>query len=46
MNKDKFTIILLHYNQQKYIYNAIDSILNQDYNNIELLITDSVRIDI
>lgn len=40
MNKDKFTIILLHYNQQKYIYNAIDSILNQDYNNIELLITD------
>ncbi len=40
MKKDKFTIILLHYNQQKYIYNAIDSILKQNYNNIELLITD------
>lgn len=37
---DLFTIVITHYNQEKYIYEAIDSILNQSYNNIELLITD------
>ena len=39
MNK-LFTIVLTHYNQMKYIYEAIDSILIQKYDNIELIITD------
>ncbi len=40
MKQDLFTIILLHYNQQKYIYEALDSILMQKYQQIELIITD------
>ncbi len=35
-----FTIILTNYNQEKYIYEAINSIALQEYNNIELIITD------
>lgn len=35
-----FTIILLNYNQEKYIYEALDSILKQDYKNLELIIAD------
>ena len=35
-----FTIILTNYNNTKYIYTALDSIFCQDYNNIELIITD------
>lgn len=37
---DLFTIILSNYNQEKYIYEAIDSVLKQKYTNIELIITD------
>lgn len=38
--KKLFTIILTNYNNEKYIYEAIDSILKQSYDNIELIITD------
>ena len=37
---EKYTIILLHYNQIKYIEEAIISITNQTYKNIELIIAD------
>lgn len=36
----KFSIILIHYNQMKYIEEALLSILNQDYDNIELIVSD------
>lgn len=36
----KFTVIITHYNQMKYIKTAILSILNQSYRNIELIIAD------
>lgn len=36
----KFSVLLSNYNQEQYIYEAIDSILNQSYSNIELIITD------
>lgn len=35
-----FSIILMHYNQSKYIFGALDSILGQTYNNYEIIITD------
>lgn len=38
--KDLFTICITHYNQMKYIFTAIDSVLAQDYPNIELIIAD------
>lgn len=37
---DKYTIVLTCYNQSEYIFEAIDSIINQTYKNIELIITD------
>ena len=37
---EKFSIILLYYNQKNYINEALDSILSQDYQNIELIICD------
>lgn len=36
----KYSIIITHYNQMPYIFEAIDSVLKQDYPNIELIITD------
>lgn len=36
----KYSIVITHYNQMEYIYEAIDSVLKQDYQNIELIITD------
>lgn len=38
--EDLFTIVLIHYEQEKYIFEAINSIVNQNYSNIELIITD------
>lgn len=38
--EDLFTIIITHYNQEQYIFEAINSVLNQNYSNIELLIAD------
>lgn len=37
---EKYTIILLHYNQMKYIEEAISSIMNQTYKDVELIIAD------
>ena len=37
---EKYTVILLHYNQMKYIEEAIISIMNQTYKNVELIIAD------
>ncbi len=38
--KDLFTVCITHYNQMDYIFTAIDSVLRQDYPNIELFIAD------
>lgn len=38
--KEKFTIILTHYKQEKYIKEALDSIFIQTYKNIELIVAD------
>lgn len=37
---EKFTVIILHYNQMSYIETAILSVLNQNYKKIELIVTD------
>lgn len=37
---EKYTIVLLHYNQMEYIEEAIISVMKQDYKNIELIIAD------
>ena len=46
MQSDLFSVILLHYNQPQYVYNAIDSVINQDYENIELVFADDASSDI
>ena len=40
-----YTIIITNYNNSKYLKNAINSVLNQKYNNIELIITDDASTD-
>lgn len=35
-----FTVCVTHYRQMKFVFNAIDSVLKQDYPNIELLVAD------
>lgn len=39
-NTPLFSVILLHYNQPQYVKTAIDSILTQDYSDIELIFAD------
>ena len=45
MEKEKVSVILPVYNSQKYIAKTIDSILNQNYNNYELIIIDDGSTD-
>ena len=45
MKTSLFTVIISNYNQEKYIYEAIDSVLNQSYKNIEIIITDDCSVN-
>ena len=36
----KFSVVILHYNQPQFILQALDSVLSQDYDNIELILAD------
>lgn len=38
--KDLFTVVITNYNQEKFIFEALDSVLKQDYMQMELIITD------
>lgn len=40
MKNSLFSIIILHYNQPRYVMKAIDSVLCQDYPNLELVFAD------
>lgn len=40
-----FSIIVLEYNNQEYIYDALDSIFTQDYPNIQLIVSDDCSIN-
>lgn len=44
-NKEKISIIVCVYNTEKYIEKCIDSILNQTYKNIELVIVNDCSVD-
>jgi glycosyltransferase involved in cell wall biosynthesis len=39
------TVALFIYNQEKYVQDAIESVLNQDYNNIEFIVSDDASTD-
>jgi glycosyltransferase involved in cell wall biosynthesis len=41
-----FSIIVLHYNQENYLYTALDSVLNQSYDRIELIFTDDCSFEL
>ena len=41
MNTPKISIILMTYNQDKYLHKAIQSALSQTYENIEILISNN-----
>lgn len=45
MSKNKFTIITVCYNAEKYIKNTIDSVLSQTYENFEYIIKDGQSSD-
>ena len=40
MKDSLFSVIVLHYNQPRYVLTALDSVLSQKYNNIELIFAD------
>ncbi len=41
MRKDQlFSVIILSYNNEQFIYSALDSVLNQDYPKIEIIVAD------
>ena len=45
MNEDLVSVIMPAFNSERYIVESIESILNQTYRNIELLITDDASED-
>ncbi|WP_291493535.1 glycosyltransferase family 2 protein [Desulfurella sp.] len=45
MDKPKVTIAIPAYNQAKYIKQTIDSALNQDYPNLEVVVSDDASLD-
>lgn len=48
MDESLFSVIILHYNQPRYVMKALDSVLCQEYDNIELVFADdsSTAIDL
>ena len=40
VNKPLVSVIMANYNSEKYIYDSISSVLNQSYNNLELIVID------
>lgn len=42
---EKFTVIILHYNQPQYLENSLRSVLEQDYGNIEVILADDGSVD-
>lgn len=45
MNKPKVSVIVSVYNTEKYVQKCIDSILNQTYSNIELVLIEDCSVD-
>ena len=46
MNKELFSVIVLHYNQPSYVFTALSSVLKQNYERIELIFVDDASSDI
>ena len=40
MSDSLFSVIVLHYNQPRYVLAALESVLSQDYSNIEIVFAD------
>ena len=45
MFNPKVSIIILSYNQDKFLKNSIDSVINQTYKNLEIIISDNGSTD-
>ena len=45
MFNPKVTVIILSYNQDEYIADAIQSVIEQTYNNLEIIISDNGSTD-